>query len=199
MILRLLGIGLLWTIATFSGFTVATFAGVGSFLGITSALGCDVRSVASLPNLCNELYCLVLALAALVGGAGLGLDQFAALSFFQIPTRALWVPATALGFAIPVSLAVGLPVGATDVGATSFFILLGLSLGTAQWFILRLRTSGSVIWIPGTLASTIIAGLTSRWTIGAPISWFVVSAGSALVLLWLLRPSKPRRSVDTAA
>jgi hypothetical protein len=197
--MRLVGLGSLWTIATFAGFTLATLLGIASFLGISALLGCDVRSVGPLPDPCSSTYYFVLALAALLGGAGLGLTQFAILRLFHLPTSAWWIPATSVGLAIPVSLEIAFPMQTSVLAEMSFFVMLGLSLGIAQWLVLRVRTPRAVIWIAGTVISALVAGLISGWTVGSALSWMVVAAGTALTLISLLRAEAPSGSEEAGA
>ncbi|HLE04366.1 MAG TPA: hypothetical protein VI729_07110 [Anaerolineales bacterium] len=186
--MRLVGLGISWTIATFAGYILATFLGIGSFLAFSTWLGCDLQSAAPIPDRCNNLYYLALFLAALFGGASLGLTQFAILRLFDVPSTVWWIPATALAFAVPVTLEIGLADTASMAGGLSLFVFLGFSLGIAQWLVLRRRLSRSGVWIAATVASTITAGLLSSWTIGSPFIWFAVGAGTALALIWLVRP-----------
>ena len=197
--MRLVGLGISWTIATFAGYVLATFLGIGSFLGISILLGCNLRSILPAPDSCSDLHYLSLLLATLIGGAGLGLTQFAILRLFRVPTNAWWIPATCLGFAIPVALEIGFTARISLLGGTSFFLLLGLSLGTAQWLILRRRVPKSAIWIAATVISTLVAGLVSSWTVGSPFIWLVVGAGTALTLIWLIRPGLLRESAENGA
>ena len=197
--MRLVGLGISWTIATFAGFILATLLALASFLGISTLVGCDVRSVAPLPNECSNYYYLVLFLAALLGGAGLGLTRFAILRLFRFPTSAWWIPATSLGLAIPVSLEITSPARISVLADMSFFLILGVSLGIAQWLVLRVHIPRSVIWIAGTVISALLAGLISNWTVASPLSWIVVGAGTALTLIRLARIETPLRSEEAGA
>src|SRR3989304_2891179 len=114
--MRLFGLGIAWGIATFAGFILAVVAGIGSFLGIMALVGCDLRSVAPLADSCSTLDLVVLFLAALIGGAGLGVAQFAILRLFQVSRSLSWIPATSLGFAIPVTVEVGFAGGYSLLG-----------------------------------------------------------------------------------
>jgi hypothetical protein len=197
--MRLVGLGVSWTIATFAGFTLATLLGIASFLGVSALLGCDVRSVGPLPDPCSSTYYLALALAAILGGSGLGMTQFAILRLFHLPTSAWWVPATSVGLGIPVSLEIAFPMRTSVLADMSFFFMLGLSLGIAQWLILRIRIPRAGIWAAGTVISALVAGLISDWTAGSPQSWIVVAAGTALTLVWLVRTQAPRGSEEAGA
>jgi len=197
--MRLVGLGVSWTIATFAGYTLATFIGIGSFLGISALLGCNIRSVGPIPNPCNNTYYLVLFFAALIGGAGLGLTQFAILRLFRLPAGAWWIPATSIGLAIPATLDIAFTERISALGDFSFFLILGLSLGIAQWLVLRVHMQRPVVWTAGTVISALIAGLMSSWTIGSPFIWIVVGVGTALTLIWLVRLEAPRGSAEAGA
>jgi hypothetical protein len=113
---------------------------------------------------------------------------------FHLPIDAWWIFATSLGLAIPVFLELGFRARTPVFGGKSFFLILGLSLGIAQWLVLRVHIPRSVVWTAGTTISALAAGLASGWTIGSPFMWVVVGAGTALTLIWLVRTNSPNES-----
>jgi hypothetical protein len=114
------------------------------------------------------------ALAGAITGVVLGLIQWLVLKGpMQQVSIVGWSLATSAGMAIGLGLSVGLLGSETD-GNNLFWraAITGLSVGIAQWILLRNNLHQSVIWI---------AVITLGWVVG----WFITrSAGIDLTLKW---------------
>jgi hypothetical protein len=186
--MRPLALAFGWTLATCAGFLLAVLVGVGTFLSVSAAVGCGMSSVGLRPGYCTKLDRLDLLLAGLVGGAVLGLTQFAILRLFRAPVNAWWIPCTGLGLAIPVTIEAGFTAALTRLGQPFFFAATGLALGLAQWLALR-RLPKSAMWVAASLLSAVLGGLCSGWQFESPLTWLIFGAGTSLALVWFLRPT----------
>jgi hypothetical protein len=192
-IMRPVALAFSWTLATCAGFILAILVGVGSFLGISVQVGCGMSPVGPRPGYCTTLDRLDLLLAALLGGAVLGLAQFAILRLFRAPVNAWWIACTSLGLAIPVTIEVGFNAALTRLGQPALFAATGLSLGVAQWLALRHLPKAGV-WIAASVVFAILGALCSRSQFESPLTWLILGAGTSLALVWFLRPTTANRS-----
>ena len=137
------GFGLLWVVANVVGWIVG-FA------------------------LCEALKAFVstLFVDGLVIGTGIGLAQWLVLRR-RLPRVGWWVVLSIIGFGV------GIGVGEALVASVSSPLrdvldgaLIGVSVGVAQWLLLRLRVSGSELWLPANVFG---------WAIG----WTLIALGEA--------------------
>lgn len=122
------------------------------------------------------------ALGGLLAGAVIGAAQWLVLHHY-LGIDAAWILATASG------LALGNAVGAVLTGAgtgindlITIGAVAGISVGTAQWALLRERLRYAGFWVP-VLAVAWPLGWTTTWSIGVDVSlgYAVFGAVGALI------------------
>lgn len=136
------------------------------------------------------------ALGGLLAGAVVGAAQWPVLRHY-LGIDATWIVVTASG------LALGNAVGAvvTDAGTSindllAIGVVAGISVGTAQWTLLRERLRYAGLWIP-ILAVAWPLGWTTTWSIGVnvslgyavfgPVGALVFTAITGVALLLMIR------------
>ncbi|MBI5032515.1 MAG: hypothetical protein HZB51_18475 [Chloroflexi bacterium] len=131
-------------------------------------------------------------------GALIGLAQWLLLRRY-LPRSGWWILATAIGCIVPMQFGEMFPWRDPPwLGGAIMFMLFGLTLGIAQWFVLRRYMAHSVWWTAFTLvgwllafALTSIAYVTDLYVEPFDLlSAFIVPIGtSGIGMVWLLRQS----------
>jgi hypothetical protein len=102
----------------------------------------------------------------------------------QIDRAAIWLPVTFLGWAAPIFLvgAIFPPTEANQrmqIGA--ILISIGLTMGIAQYFVLRARKAHSAWWIPASALGWIILAITLPIPIPAEVDMLRIGAVPAMI------------------
>ena len=143
-----------WIIASFFGQIGAIFAGAALYSSAMQHVAPEALSAPSRVTQPPVGYALN-ALAALLGGAILGVLQYGVLKSFRIFSSPIWILATAAGFAIPVIALYTTP-------PNSFFtvdvlvLIQGVLVGLLQWLLLRRRFPRAYLWIPAAAAGSLV-------------------------------------------
>ena len=171
----------------------------GGFLGLIVFLGLSFILGASLPGATDGEVMSIgaqLTAAPIFGVAGLilGVMQWFVLRMIG-ESYLSWIIATGTGWLVGYMLAVLLFALApsqsnTFMGPLILFLAIGLSIGVAQWYILRTRYSATDWWILATTIATIIgwAGLLVGGFCGTGLTWATAGAITGYVLLRITQP-----------
>jgi hypothetical protein len=142
------------------------------------------------------------ALAGLIVGAILGVGQWFLLKG-QIPVSLNWVLATSLGAALGMAIGIGL-LGSEMSGSGLLWRagITGLTIGVAQWLVLRPVLPRSAVWVVVVVAGWVTAWLITRsagidfgpkWPVFGASGALAFQALAGLALYFLLRSSRPNR------
>jgi len=181
---------ILWTLATLAAQVMDHFIFRG--LGYAAALLGWVQSLSdSAPGASLGLVFLSTGLLGLIDGAVMGFFQWAALRQ-RARVTAWWVLSTMLGTGVgmglfylllggatPGLLAAEIPVDQVLWLGIADRALLGLVLGSAQWFVLRKRMPAALSWIPW-LILTMVAAWAARFYINLAVSFLTFSVFTGL-------------------
>ena len=137
-------------------------------------------------------------------GLLIGVLQYLLLRRY-LPRMVWWIPATFLGWALPLILlglaSVGwLPALAIDPvwsGALGF-ALIGASIGVCQWLVLRRRIHRAALWVLASILGWGMSGLVSGETISSQldvIALALLPPTAASVAWWLLLDKLPTRNL----
>ncbi len=137
-------------------------------------------------------------IAGAIIGTTLGINQWFVLRPYSPPSWAArwlswWVLATILGWSLSIAVIIGMGAG-LQLGFATTGSVIGISVGIAQYFVLRTQVlraewwalSNTVAWVIG-LASIDLFGE----ALGFPIAGFIYGAVSGVFLLWLFRGARP--------
>ena len=136
-------------------------------------------------------------------GLLIGVLQYLLLRRY-LPRMVWWIPATVLGWALPLLLgraSVGwLPALAIDPvwsGALGF-ALIGASIGVCQWLVLRRRIHRATLWVLASILGWGMSGLVSGETISSQldvIALAVLPPTAVSLAWWLLLDKLPTRNL----
>jgi hypothetical protein len=197
------GFWLLWILLTAGGFVIDRILFRNTFLApsIVSGLEYWIGTEGA------QLLYFELATASILGfvdGLILGLYQWVALRG-KIRRSFLWVPATAVGFALGVAgfwglvtllVGEGLPPGDPSAWAFELGLLdsaiTGVTLAVAQWLILRNQVRFEGLWLPVVVFASLSAWFI-RWFFGAGLAFLVHGFVTGTSLTLMLASRKPAR------
>lgn len=136
---------------------------------------------------------IVWSILGTIPGSVIGMNQWIVLNLFSFskdePGGKWWVIVTIFGWSISLAIVVGLGVG-ERIGFTISGAVIGISVGIAQWFVLRSRVKRSEWWGLINTASWIL-GLSLidllDQAIGFALAGVVSGALTGACLVWLLR------------
>jgi len=141
-------------------------------------------------------------------GLLIGLLQYLLLRRY-LPRMVWWIPATVLGWALPLLLGLAsvgwLPALAIDPvwsGALGF-ALIGASIGVCQWLVLRRRIHRATLWVLASILGWGMSGLVSGETISSQLDVIALALlpPTAVSLAWWLLldklPTRNLRSTDS--
>ncbi len=126
-------------------------------------VGFPLAGLAAIPLVGNIASAPAAAIGGLASGAVIGLTQWLVLRS-RLPLSPLWIASTSLGMGAGLALSVGLL--GTNTQGNELLIrgaITGLSIGLAQWAVLRQALPKSAFWIPA---------VSLAWTAG----WVVTRA-----------------------
>ncbi len=177
-----------WTTATVVGWIIGYV--INNLIIAAFNLTAEAMTQGDRPEL---IIASILAMVSM--GLSVGLLQWLVLRR-EVPSSTLWVPATALGFA---------------VGIWFGLAFMGLGTGLAQWWVVRKTfskgswwpTISAVIWPLGYLAGGSVGGALIPVTnsqllaggIGILVTGLIVGAVTGAVLLWMLREQRREEAV----
>jgi len=141
-------------------------------------------------------------------GLLIGVLQYLLLRRY-LPRMVWWIPATVLGWALPLLLGLAsvgwLPALAIDPvwsGALGF-ALIGASIGVCQWLVLRRRIHRATLWVLASILGWGMSGLVSGETISSQLDVIALALlpPTAVSLAWWLLldklPTRNLRSTDS--
>ena len=190
--MRLIGLATSWTVATAVGYLLTFYASLAVALTLPFFFECDV-SAWPVPDACEAIYRITLFPSLFIGGCALGLLQFAVFAFFLASRSPWWIPATALGYALPAYLEASRPGTSWQDIEIPYFLLLGFLLGVAQWLALRPTFRRASLWIPATVASAALAAALANQAQAWPVFALVFGAATAVGLVFLVHINRTRR------
>jgi hypothetical protein len=136
-------------------------------------------------------------------GLLIGVLQYLLLRRY-LPRMVWWIPATVLGWALPLLLGLAsvgwLPALAMDPvwsGALGF-ALIGASIGVCQWLVLRGRIHRATLWVLASILGWGMSGVVSGETISSQldvIALALLPPTAVSVAWWLLLDKLPTRNL----
>ena len=136
-------------------------------------------------------------------GLLIGVLQYLLLRRY-LPRMVWWIPATVLGWALPLLLGLAsvgwLPALAMDPvwsGALGF-ALIGASIGVCQWLVLRRRIHRATLWVLASILGWGMSGVVSGETISSQldvIALALLPPTAVSVAWWLLLDKLPTRNL----
>ena len=136
-------------------------------------------------------------------GLLIGVLQYLLLRRY-LPRMVWWIPATVLGWALPLLLGLAsvgwLPALAIDPvwsGALGF-ALIGASIGVCQWLVLRRRIHRATLWVLTSILGWGVSGLVTGETISSQLDVIAVALlppTAASIAWWLLLDKLPTRNL----
>lgn len=191
-----IGFWLLWSLVSFSGLFVDRILFRGT--AVAPSIITLMESWIGTEGVRLRVFeVLTSSLLGLIDGLLLGLFQWIALKRKLIGAK-IWILATSLGFAVGLatfwSLIILLVPDRSVLGGPDEWgfgiglldsILIGTTLGFAQWLVLRKKVSKAEWWVAATIVGMVAAWLV-RWFISPLASFVVLGAISGVVLTILL-------------
>lgn len=126
-----------------------------------------------------EVFALLPATGLLLG-VTLGIMQWSVLRT-RLKWVIWWIPANIAGWTIGIVISSSL--GSSSLVAGLGWTVIGLTIGLAQWFILRNQVPDAVWWIPASIIGWIISGLIVMQL--GPIGALAYAPITGLILAWL--------------